>query len=199
MGTVAQADVELRDAIVSPAKLAHVVLRTAQYERLLDWYMLVLHATPAYRNDSLAFISYDDEHHRIAILAIPDLAPQPEGVVGVHHFAFTYDSLRTLLENYERLAALGIEPVYPINHGPTTSLYYADPDGNQIELQVDNFDTAEESTDFFFSEAFAKNPIGVEFDPADLLRRLRAGEDERLLKARPDVGQVGLADVTKIR
>lgn len=37
------------------------------------------------------------------------------------------------------------------NHGPTTSLYYRDPDGNQIETQVDNFETAEEATAFMNS------------------------------------------------
>src|ERR1700730_47207 len=31
-----------------------------------------------------------------------------------------------------------------MNHGSTTSMYYADPDGNRIELLIDNFATAEE-------------------------------------------------------
>lgn len=194
-----ETDAELKAAIVSPAKLAHIVLRTGQFATMLDWYKTVLNAKPAFEADSLAFMSYDDEHHRVAILGLPNLAPQLEGVAGVHHIAFTYDSLTTLLENYERLAKLGIEPVYPINHGPTTSLYYADPDGNQLEFQVENFDTVEESGKFFFSEAFKKNPIGVEIDPADLLRRLRAGEDEATLKSRPDIGAQSLADVTKLR
>src|SRR3546814_6456525 len=85
--------------------------------------------------------------------------------------------------------------VFPINHGPTTSMYYADPDGNQIELQVDNYDKIEDATAFFYSEAFAENPVGVEFDPDELLRRLRAGEPEEDLKRRPDVGKRGLADI----
>jgi hypothetical protein len=37
-----------------------------------------------------------------------------------------------------------IRPFYSINHGPTTSLYYTDPDGNRVELLVDNFATAGE-------------------------------------------------------
>jgi len=194
-----ESDAELKAAIVSPSKLAHIVLRTGQFATMLDWYKTALNAKPAFEADGLAFMSYDDEHHRIAILGTPDLKPQPEGIAGVHHVAFTYDSLTVLLENYERLAALGIQPVYPINHGPTTSLYYADPDGNQLEFQVENFETVEESGKFFYSEAFAKNPIGVEIDPADLLRRLRAGEDEIALKLRPDIGAQSLSDVTKLR
>jgi catechol 2,3-dioxygenase-like lactoylglutathione lyase family enzyme len=193
-GTV-EAETSVRASIVSPAKLAHFVLRTNRYAEMLDWYKTVLNATPAFENGGLAFLCYDDEHHRVAILNIPTLADQPEGMVGVHHIAFTYASLTDLLENFERLGELGIKPVYTINHGPTTSLYYADPDQNQLEFQVENFDTVEESGKFFFSEAFAENPIGVEIDPADLLRRLRAGESEIVLKTRPDDGARTLADV----
>ena len=189
----------LKAAVVSPAKLAHIVLRTGQYETMLDWYKTVLNAKPAFENGALAFMSYDDEHHRVAIVGMPGLERPAENTAGVHHVAFTYDRLTTLLENYERLAQLGIKPVYPINHGPTTSLYYADPDGNQLEFQVENFDSVEESGKFFLSEAFAKNPIGVEIDPVDMLQRLRAGESEESLKARPDVGAKTLADVTKLR
>ena len=70
----------------------------------------------------------------------------------------------------------GIRPVFPINHGPTTSMYYADPDGNQIELQVDNFPSMDECKAWFTSPEFAANPIGVDFDPAALMEKLRAGQ-----------------------
>lgn len=186
---------DIKSQIVSPTKLAHFVIRTNKYDEMVEWYKTVLNAKPAFENGMLSFLSYDDEHHRIAVLNMPGLGDQKEGSNGIHHVAFTYGSLKDLLENYERLSALGIEPVYPINHGPTTSLYYVDPDHNQLEFQVENFDSVEESGKFFFSAAFAENPIGVEIDPADLLRRLRAGEPEALLKVRADIGARTLADV----
>jgi len=34
-----------------------------------------------------------------------------------------------------------------VNHRPTTSMYYRDPDGNRVELQIDNFPTAKEGQD----------------------------------------------------
>ena len=185
-------------AIVSPTKLAHFVLRTSKYQELLAWYKLVLNATAAFENESIAFLAYDDEHHRVALINVPGLAPQPDGISGLHHIAFTYANLTELLDNYVRLRDLGIMPLWPINHGPTTSLYYADPDGNQLEFQVDNYDTIEEAGEFFFTEAFATNPIGVEFDPEDLRRRLLAGEDEAILKRRPPSGPRGV-DSIKIR
>lgn len=184
-----------REKVVSPERLAHFVLRTSNYDEMIDWYQTVLGATPAFRNEILCFLSYDEEHHRVAILNMPDLKPQPEGVTGFHHAAFTYANLGDLLANYKRLRDLGIKPVFPINHGPTTSMYYADPDGNQIELQIDNYDTIEDATAFFYSDAFAENPIGVEFDPDELLRRFEAGEPAEELRRRPDIGKRGLADV----
>ena len=44
--------------------------------------------------------------------------------------------------------------------------YYRDPDGNSIELQVDNFgpDPAE-STAFMHTPVFLANPIGVPIHP----------------------------------
>ena len=181
--------------MVSPSRFAHVVLRTSQFEAMVDWYTFVLNGTLAYKDDGIAFLAYDDEHHRVAFINIPGLKPQADGVAGVHHVAFTYDSLRDLLDNYARLRDVGILPVLPINHGPTTSLYYADPDGNQIECQVDNFATVEEAGKFFFTDAFATNPIGVNFDPEELRRRLLAGEDEATLKARPDSGPRGVHEI----
>jgi len=67
-------------------------------------------------------------------------------------------------------------------------MYYQDPDGNGIEFQVDNFDSASEAVAFMESDAFAENPVGVDFDPDEFVRRVRGGEDERLIKARPNIG-----------
>ena len=74
-------------------------------------------------------------------------------------------------------------------------MYYKDPDGNMLETQVDNFETNEEVGEFMMTEEFAMNPIGTDFDPEDLIARLRGGEDERVLKKRVEIGPRGLPDV----
>lgn len=79
-------------------------------------------------------------------------------------------------------------PFWCVNHGQTTSLYYHDPDGNEIETQVDNFDTSEEATAFFGSAKFEENPIGVDSDPEDLATRLQSGESDISIKKRPCIG-----------
>jgi hypothetical protein len=98
--------------------------------------------------------------------------------------AYTLDSLEELLGTYKRLKAQDILPVWPINHGLTTSLYYADPDGNRVEFQIENLGTKEALQAYMRSDAFAENPIGVEFDPEKLLARYEQGDpvEELLLQ-----------------
>jgi hypothetical protein len=172
---------------VAPAKLAHVVLRTSpdRLSLIAGWYKTVLEGEPMYENAQLAFITYDGEHHRVAILGMPGVRPHVDGHAGLHHMAFTYANLGDLLHTYERLKAAGISPQFCINHGPTTSMYYFDPDKNQVELQVDN--VAESAfADYFASGEFERNPIGVKFDPDDLARRYRSGIPETDLLKRPE-------------
>jgi len=181
--------------MVSPSRFAHVVFRTSRFAEMVAWYKMVLNATPAFENEGIAFVAYDEEHHRVAFINIPGLGEQPDGIAGVHHVAFTYDRLGDLLDNYARLRDRGILPLLSINHGPTTSLYYGDPDGNQVEFQVDNYATVEDAAEFFFTDAFAINPIGVNFDPETLRARLLAGEDEAALKLRPTSGARGVDEI----
>jgi hypothetical protein len=75
-------------------------------------------------------------------------------------------------------------PVRTINHGPTVSMYYKDPDGNQVELQVDAFDKAGAAS-YFFTEPFQKNPIGVLFDADKMVADYEAGVPEADLLRRP--------------
>ena len=53
------------------------------------------------------------------------------------------------------------------------------------ELQIDNFETPEEAREFFESDAFAENPVGVLFDPDELAARFEAGEPVAELVKRP--------------
>jgi catechol 2,3-dioxygenase-like lactoylglutathione lyase family enzyme len=119
--------------IVKPRQLAHVVRRTSRFEELVQWYCTVLGAEVVHEDGMLAFLTYDDEHHRIAIARIPGLEDQPAMAAGTDHIAFTFADLGDLLHTYVRLEAAGIAPFWCINHGPTTSMYYKDPDGNRVE------------------------------------------------------------------
>jgi len=161
--------------VVTPIRFAHVVFRTARFAEMQAWYETVLGAHVVHANPMIAFLTYDDEHHRIALLHTPGAPDRPADTSGVEHLAYTYATLGDLVATYERLKAAGITPYWTINHGPTTSMYYRDPDGTQVELQVDNFPTVEALHAWFRSGAFARNPIGVTFDPDELAAKVRPG------------------------
>jgi len=65
------------------------------------------------------------------------------------------------------------------------SMYYHDPDGTGIELQVDTFPTKREAQEWFGRDAFRENPIGVLFDPEEMLAAFEAGAPEEELLTRP--------------
>jgi catechol-2,3-dioxygenase len=173
---------------IRPTKFAHVVYRTRRFEQMLQWYETVFGARVQYQNPGLAFLTYDDEHHRFAFANMSLFQPEDteterQGAIGVDHVAYTFASLNDLFENYARLKEKSIRPYWCIHHGITVSLYYADPDGNQMEFQVDSYSSSEEANAFIHAHWDA-NPLGVEFDPEDWLARLRAGapESEFLLR-----------------
>jgi catechol-2,3-dioxygenase len=181
--------------VKSPSKLAHVVLRTSNLQNMVEFYQAFLGARVIHENDMLAFLTYDDEHHRIAIAEIPGTQAKFKKSCGLEHIAFTFDTLSDLLLAYRQRKQHDILPIWAVNHGPCTSLYYKDPDGNQLETQVDNFEDPGEATKFMATEEFRENPIGVDFDPEEMIKRLQSGESDESLKKRADIGPRGLPDI----
>jgi len=175
--------------MAKPVKFAHVVYMTRQFDKMIAWYKDVFEAEVIYQNPALAFLTYDDEHHRFAFANLDVLKPDTSSVgdrgeIGVNHVAYTYASAGDLLDTYARLRRAGIEPYWPVHHGTTMSLYYADPDGNRMEFQVD-VGTVNEATALMKTPAYAANPIGVMFDPDALFARWKGGATEDALLAMP--------------
>jgi catechol 2,3-dioxygenase-like lactoylglutathione lyase family enzyme len=171
-----------------PIRLSHIVPMTRQYQAMIDWYCNVFEAKVVHGNPALTFITFDDESHRFAFADLDVLRPVGDGQrgdIGVNHVAFTYESAGDLLDTYERLSALGIEPYWPIHHGITLSLYYQDPDGNRLELQVEALDN-QAAFDFMASDTFIANPVGVLYDPKALAAARHAGADEASLLKLPE-------------
>ncbi|KAF2713403.1 Glyoxalase/Bleomycin resistance protein/Dihydroxybiphenyl dioxygenase [Pleomassaria siparia CBS 279.74] len=175
-----------KPVVTSPSTLAHIVLQTTQVAIMADFYCTFLGGHVVFDAPFGTFITYDEEHHRIALISLPSTIPRVPEASGLQHIAFAFPTLTALLTAYQQRLKHGIEPHFCVNHGPSTSMYYKDPDGNMIETQVDNLDTAEEATRYMQSEAFAKNPIGVAFKPDELIEKLRAGASEKDVLGRDD-------------
>jgi catechol-2,3-dioxygenase len=175
--------------MVAPSKFAHVVLNTHRFEEMIDWYAMVFDARVQHRDRRLAFLTYDDEHHRFAFV---NLGPANEGAderpaaaTGLNHLGYTWRNVIELMDTYTSLKSRGIMPSRSVRHGPTLSLYYSDPDRNGLEFQVDLLDS-EDANRFMRGSAFAANPIGEQFDPDALVMRLAQGKPTNDLVFRSD-------------
>jgi catechol 2,3-dioxygenase len=173
--------------------LHHFNLKTTRLQELIDWYATVVGTKVTFQDATGAWLSNDAANHRIALLSFPGFVDDPdrETRTGMHHSAFEYESFPDLNSTYLRLREAGIEPDICIDHGMTLSYYYKDPDGNRVELQVDNFGDWPASTEWMrTSPGFRANPIGVFVDPARIAEQAAAGEQFAEIHRRAIAGEL---------
>jgi catechol-2,3-dioxygenase len=181
-------------------RFGEVVLKTRQYEALKSWYSQVLDTKPMFESvrreepgrvgmKQMCLIRSYSEFPFTETLAIFDfggLRPNDQTVSGMDHFQMQFATIDDLFDRYEALAAQDIVPTRSANHGPSTSFYYRDPDGNRVELSVKNFATEAETLAFMQSEAFRRNPAGIDVDPAVYVGRYRGGVPLEALRRIPE-------------
>ena len=158
--------------------LHHVNLKTVHMQEMIDWYATVVGLTTIFQFPGGAWLTNDTANHRLALLASSRMSDDPGKLVhtGIHHIAFEYATIDDLLNAYTRLKGLGIMPHMSLDHGMTLSFYYVDPDGNSVELQVDNFGDWAQSQEWMrTSPDFAADPIGKFVDPEQILAARKAG------------------------
>lgn len=121
-------------------RVAHVVIKVRSLEKSLDFYTRVLGLKVMGRIDpNVVFLSTGRDHHELGIAALGDEAPNGTFYeVGMEHFAFKVRNEEDLLEAYETLLREDVEIAYTVNHGVTKSVYFYDPDGNELEVYADN-------------------------------------------------------------
>jgi catechol-2,3-dioxygenase len=165
-----------------PARFGHIVLQTKRFKQMAPWYKKFLNAEALFEIPHGAFLTFDDEHHRVLIIDNPNAVDRPEGAEGVAHWAYLFNSLKDLMTSYERLRdEEGVTPTYCVNHGFQFSLYYHDPDKNEVELGCDNFKSREAMNEWFENGEFAKNFFGYNFDPEEVWKKHKAGvEDQQI-------------------
>jgi catechol-2,3-dioxygenase len=187
----------LDDETVFTPVLHHVNLGTRRLDEMIAWYGEVVGMEVHHRAPVGAWLSNDAANHRIALLAHDHLSDDPDKQThtGLRHIAFEYGSIDELLGTYVRLRDRGIVPRFCLDHGLTLSFYYADPDGNRVELQVDCFGDWHESSRFMReAPAFAADPMGPDVDPEAMVAAWRDGGSLEELHRRAYAGGFPPAD-----
>jgi catechol 2,3-dioxygenase len=124
------------DSTTDGLHLGHVHLKVRDLEPALAFYREVFGLGVTERHGRYAFLSWGEHHHDVALQALGADAPGPGAGVGLYHAAIEAESLDRLQGIYERLEERGVD-VSPVDHGISKALYFADPDGNGLELYVD--------------------------------------------------------------
>ena len=183
-------------------QLSELVLKTARYDDMADFYTHVLGRGPFYERTPdpdapprpagmperavdvrLGFFRIADAPHSqvLALFGIDSLSGTDPSGPGLHHFQFGVGTLGDLISQHEHMATSGVRPHRAANHGQATSFYYRDPDRNIVEFSCPNFATIEEEVAFMSGPVFAANPSGLELDPDRFAARYRAGDSEHEL------------------
>lgn len=176
--------------------LQHCGLTTGNLDAMLEWYGKVLGMTVNKRVaasagtpfKTVAFASNDEVNHRLSFFETPGL--QADGDSDHHsrvqHIAFEYETLDDLLGTYVRLKRLGIPLLWAADHFIQTAIYYADPDGNIIELNVNNF-----TSDWTVTEQLKHLPaqLHLNVDPEKMIAARKAGASVWELHERAVAGE----------
>jgi len=123
--------------------LGHVVLKVRSLERSVPFCVEVLGlklvARAVIREQPMAFFSIAGNHHDLALVETGVEAPSaPESAPGLAHVALKIgDSLDDLRAAQTWLEDKSVRIERTVDHRVSRSLYIADPDGNKIELYVD--------------------------------------------------------------
>lgn len=121
-------------------RVAHVVIKVRNLEKSLDFYTRILGLKEMGRIPPMVvFLSTGRDHHELGIAEVGPDAPNGKfAEVGMEHFAFKLRNEDDLLEAYQTLLRENVEIAYTVNHGVTKSIYFYDPDGNELEVYSDN-------------------------------------------------------------
>ena len=126
--------------------LVHVVIKVRDQAVAENFYHGILGLPIAARLEKpqMTFFSLGN-HHDFAISVVgEDATSPPDKSIGLAHVAFKIgDSLEALREVKAQLDKADTKAM-PIDHEVTKSLYFMDPDGNQVELYADVSDVWKE-------------------------------------------------------
>ena len=128
--------------MIHPDRIGHVVIKVRDLERSRRFYtevlgLAVMQELPQVKMVFLA--SNRREHHELALAEVGARAGAPNpGDIGLAHFAFRLKTVEDLRAAYRELKERGVPISFTVNHGVTRSVYFLDPDGNQLEVYVDN-------------------------------------------------------------
>lgn len=125
----------------SKIHLGHIQLKVRDLDRSIAFYKRFLGLRITERlGRSIAFLSGSHHHHDLALQSIgPEALDAPPDSIGLVNLAFEVADQKSLAEIYKNLIDSGVE-VRTTDQFISWSIYFNDPDGNEIEIYCDTRD-----------------------------------------------------------
>ena len=159
---------------MTTAALSHFGIHVTDIARMEAFYtrtlgLLVSDRGALANGPTLVFLSRDpDEHHQLVLVTG---RPPGGGYNVVNQISFKLPALDDLQAMHRRLREEGIKEFRIVTHGNAWSIYFADPEGNRVELFVD--------TPWHTPQPFAE-PFDLEAPTATIM-----AETEKICRSRP--------------
>ena len=146
--------------MIQARKLGHVVRKVRDARKSKEFYTRALGLKGAYEQTDwgAVFLSCGDQHHDLALFQLATGETPDDKQPGLHHMAWQLGSFEELQAAHRELGELGIKVDATIAHNVTRSIYFADPDGNRVELFCDMVEHGFE----------AMQTLGPRRDPMDI-------------------------------
>jgi len=124
--------------------LGHVVFYVRDLDRSVHFYTeaVGLSLEGLIFDNRAAVLSGGQTHHELLLIQVDaQKGPLTGARIGLYHVGWKVgDSLEELRDTYKRVISAGYTIAGMSDHSVSQSLYLHDPDGNEIELFVDNPD-----------------------------------------------------------
>ena len=144
-------------------KIGHVVLWVSDVDVAVDFYgnMLGMETVRYDHERGMAFMSFGTQHHDIALFKVK--TPATRGSLGLAHVAMQVaGDVENLKEMHDRLVENQID-VRLTDHGMTKSVYFVDPDGNELELFIETM-IPSEGKQYMAEGRLAGKSLPLEFE-----------------------------------
>jgi catechol 2,3-dioxygenase len=118
-------------------RLSHVGLYVTDVPKMIDFYTNVLGfvVSDGAPDGRITFLSRNpSDHHQVVLVRGRETAPQ---TLMVQQVSFNVGNLAAVQRAYKKVVAAGCDSIRPISHGNAWSVYFRDPEGNQIEMFCD--------------------------------------------------------------
>ena len=128
--------------MIKPERIGHVVIKVRDLERSKKFYaetlgLQLMMELPKFK--IAFFASNGRDHHEIGLAEVgANAAGNQPKQIGLVHIAFRLRDEDHLRAAYKEFKEKDVPIVFTVDHGITKSIYFQDPDGNQLEVYCDN-------------------------------------------------------------